>query len=289
MPRRTPQPLPQRAKLSPAEMQQAVSRFEKLIDRLEEFDPNDVNDRSDPKVDDLEMAIRTAIEKTYPRNTAQYNQYSEASMLDRAGISMGYPTPLSEVREGLQSGKDRATVLLKGAISDLKEDLDADVSVAVDPAIPKDIASDNKNIFVVHGHDNAVKQEVARFIEKTGLTPVILHEQANKGDTVIEKLERHSNVGFAIVLLTPDDVGRAQGEEDLQPRARQNVIAELFYFLGRLGRDRVCALLKGGLEIPSDIGGVVHIDLDAAGAWKTDLLRELEAAGYKVDWGKALR
>lgn len=141
---------------------------------------------------------------------------------------------------------------------------------------------------MVHGRDNAAKQEMARFIEKAGLKPIILHEQASMGKTVIEKLEKYSNVGFAVVLLTPDDVGGEQNKEDLQPRARQNVIAELFYFLGYLGRDRVCALLKGDVEIPSDIGGVVYIELDAAGAWKTSLLREWKAVGYDIDWEKAL-
>lgn len=148
-------------------------------------------------------------------------------------------------------------------------------------------APSSTDIFVVHGHDEAALQEVARFIEKAGLKPIILHEQASGGLTVIEKLERYSGVGFAVVLLTPDDEGGPNGGS-MQPRARQNVIAELFYFLGKLGRSNVCTLKKGELEIPSDIGGVVYVPLDSHGGWKAPLLRELEAARYTVKW-EALR
>ena len=153
--------------------------------------------------------------------------------------------------------------------------------------ISKETERDETNVFVVHGHDEAARETVARCIEKAGLTPIILHEQASGGRTIIEKLERYSNVGFAVVLLTPDDMGGPQGGT-MQPRARQNVVAELFYFIGLLGRDRVCPLQKGDLEEPSDIGGVVYIELDAPGAWKTALLRELREAGYAIDWEKAL-
>jgi predicted nucleotide-binding protein len=92
------------------------------------------------------------------------------------------------------------------------------------------------------------------------------------------------------VLLTPDDIGGPRGTElaKLQPRARQNVIAELFYFVAKLGRKHVCALKKRNIEIPSDIGGVVYIDMDDGG-WKAALLRELEGVGYEIDWGKAMR
>jgi predicted nucleotide-binding protein len=146
----------------------------------------------------------------------------------------------------------------------------------------------SRNVFVVHGHDDAAREEVARFLSKADFNPVILHEQASGGRTVIEKLEKYADVGFAVVLLTPDDVGSPK-DGKLQPRARQNVVAELFYFIGKLGRERVCAIKKGELETPSDIGGVVYVPLDAGGGWRQKLLRELEAVGYEVDWGKAMR
>ena len=114
------------------------------------------------------------------------------------------------------------------------------------------------------------------------------HERANEGRTVIEKVEAHGDVGFAIVLLTPDDEGSLKGGTPA-PRARQNVLLELGYFIGRLGRNRVCALKRGDLEIPSDFGGVVYEPFDAAGAWKQKLGRELEAVGYEIDWNKVMR
>ena len=140
----------------------------------------------------------------------------------------------------------------------------------------------------MHGHDAEARESVARYIEKLGLEAIILHEQANQGRTIIEKVEHSSDVGFAVVLLTPDDVGKSLLEQDLEPRARQNVLLELGYFIGRLQRSRVCALKKGKVSIPSDFAGVVWEELDEAGAWKTKLARELNAAGYKIDLSKLM-
>jgi predicted nucleotide-binding protein len=145
----------------------------------------------------------------------------------------------------------------------------------------------SRTVFVVHGHDEAVKQSVARFVEKLDLLPVILHEQPNKGRTVIEKFEAHSEVGFAVVLLTPDDVGSvASAPGKSQPRARQNVILELGYFIGKLSRARVCALYVEGVELPSDIHGVVYVRYDDGGAWRIGLAKEINAAGIAVDMNR---
>lgn len=142
-----------------------------------------------------------------------------------------------------------------------------------------------RKVFVVHGHDNEAKEATARFLGKLGLTPIILHEQPNSGRTLIEKFEIYSDdVAFAIVLLTPDDVGESKASSvNLQPRARQNVVLELGYFLGRLGRSRVCALHKHGLELPSDYQGVAYVEMDAAGAWKSKLAQELIEAKISID------
>jgi len=149
--------------------------------------------------------------------------------------------------------------------------------------------TDLNRVFIVHGHDEAPRETVARFITSVGLEPVILHEQANRGMTIPEKLVANGNVGFAVVLLTPDDVGRAIAESIDNPRARQNVILELGYFIGRLGRDRVCALLKDEVEIPSDYMGVVYTAFDTGGGWRQQLAKELDAAGYNIDWNKVMR
>lgn len=148
---------------------------------------------------------------------------------------------------------------------------------------------DLSKVFVVHGRDNGTKETVARFLEQQGLQPVILHEQPSRGMTIPEKLIANSNVGFAVVLLTPDDLGRAKTDADEKPRARQNVMLELGYFVGRLGRNKVCALLKDSVELPSDYVGVVYVPWDAAGAWKMDLAKEMHAAGYDIDFNKVIK
>lgn len=144
----------------------------------------------------------------------------------------------------------------------------------------------NREVFVVHGHDHGIKEEVARVLEKLELQPIILHELANKGRTIIEKFEDHSSVAFAVVILSPDDMGYLKDTNSTQkPRARQNVIFELGYFYGKLGRDRVCVLLTGEMEQPSDIDGVTYIPVNE-GEWKLNLSKELRAAGIEVNQSK---
>ncbi len=136
----------------------------------------------------------------------------------------------------------------------------------------------NPKVFVVHGRDDAAKHEVARFLERIGLEATILHEQPNAGRTLITKFQEVAkDVAFAIVLMTPDDEGALAGELP-QPRARQNVVFELGFFLGKMPAGRVCALVKGDVERPSDFEGVAYIQLDANGGWKTHLARELAEA-----------
>lgn len=144
------------------------------------------------------------------------------------------------------------------------------------------------DIFIVHGHNNEVKINVARTLEKLGLNPIILHEQANAGKTIIEKFEEHSNVGFAIILMTDDDLGKAKKEENLNHRARQNVILEMGYFIGKLGRNRVCPLYTNGVELPSDLYGLLYTEIDSSENWKIKIAKELKAAGYDIDVNKII-
>lgn len=143
----------------------------------------------------------------------------------------------------------------------------------------------SSRVFIVHGHNDALKESCARLLGKLKLDPVILHDEPNKGRTIIEKFVDYADVGFAVVLMTGDDQG---GHRDLDretnlPRARQNVILELGYFLGKLGRERVCAIYEPGVEIPSDYDGVLWIEHDHNGAWKTLLAKEMKAAGLNID------
>ena len=148
---------------------------------------------------------------------------------------------------------------------------------------------DKNSVFIVHGRDDTILQSVARFLEAIDVKPIILFEQPGKGQTIIEKLETNSNVGFAIVLLTPDDLGKfVNGESELKPRARQNVILELGYFIGKLGRSFVGVLYDESVELPSDYRGVEYIKLDIEGAWKLKLAKEMKEAGLKIDMNKAI-
>ncbi|MGO7135773.1 TIR domain-containing protein [Rhizobium leguminosarum] len=154
--------------------------------------------------------------------------------------------------------------------------------------VPKLIRPLTNRIFVVHGHDGEARETVARYLERIGFEPIILHEQANRSRTIIEKIEANHDVSFAVILLTPDDEGCKKGETP-EPRARQNVLLELGYFMAHLGRENVCALMRGKVEIPSDFAGVVWEAMDDSGGWKSALARELEAAGHLIDWNKVMK
>jgi len=142
-------------------------------------------------------------------------------------------------------------------------------------------------VFIVHGHDGEAKERTARFIEKLDLEAVILHEQASRSMTIIEKIENYSNdVGFGIVLYTPDDMGNVKGEAEkgeLKFRARQNVVFEHGFLIGKIGRKNVTPLVEGVVELPNDISGIVYInDKD----WQLDIAKEMKAAGYDIDFNK---
>lgn len=149
----------------------------------------------------------------------------------------------------------------------------------------KEAPSSENKVFIVHGHDESAKLNTARFLEKLGLIPIILHEQASNSKTIIEKIEAYSNVGFAIILYTPCDIGGKTNDE-LKARARQNVVFEHGYFIGKIGRENVCALVKGDIETPNDISGVVYIPMDINEGWQKKVAIELRSSGYNVDMNK---
>ncbi len=183
---------------------------------------------------------------------------------------------------------DRALNAAEGILLAARDELaksGLEDSTSLEPEATE-IALSARKVFVVHGHDTEMKETVARFLERIEFEAVILHEQANAGDTTIEKFERNSDVGYAVVLLSGDDVGAPVGSQDeLKLRARQNVILELGYFIGRLGRSHVCPLVKGALEIPSDFHGVVYVPFDGE-SWKLHLVRELRHLGFELDTNK---
>ncbi len=151
--------------------------------------------------------------------------------------------------------------------------------------LPLTRPKERRKVFIVHGHDEGPRESVARFLEKMEFEPVILHERPNKGRTIITKFQQEAaDVGYAVVLMTPDDHGGKVGEQS-KPRVRQNVVFELGFFIGALGPEKVAALVKGDVERPSDFDGVVYISIDDSG-WRLKLGKELEAAGFTVDWAK---
>lgn len=178
-----------------------------------------------------------------------------------------------------QDGKTSMLSVLQGALTEIE------MNEVISLPEVTELTKSNK-VFIVHGHDDGLKNEVARFVERLDLEAVILHEQANAGNTIIEKIEKNSDVGFAIVLYTPCDEGKSKSSEQLRSRARQNVIFEHGYFIARLGRSNVVALHKGeDLELPNDISGVVYVKYEN-GAWKYEIAKEMLASGYKVDMNK---
>ena len=140
-------------------------------------------------------------------------------------------------------------------------------------------------VFVVHGHDDKSKVSVVRFIEKLGLKAVILNEQANAGQTIIEKFERNAAIsGYAVIILTPDDMGASkENPDDATLRARQNVILGLGYFFGALGRAKVSVLVKEGAEMLCDDLGVAYTLMDPEGTWQLSLARDMKSAGLSFD------
>ena len=149
--------------------------------------------------------------------------------------------------------------------------------------LPAERPNRSGKIFLVHGHAEEVNQTIAAYLKSIGLEVVILRDQPNQGKTIIEKFEKHSDVGFAVVLLTPDDSGASIRETiEAKKRARQNVILELGYFIAKLGRHRVCPIYVGDVELPSDLLGVLWVRYDKDGEWRLQLAREIDAAGIKV-------
>lgn len=188
------------------------------------------------------------------------------------------------------------TNLARGRLEELQsilEQLDF-FEEAVAPALPESIqeriaSASGSRVFVVHGHDEEAKLKVVRFLRSLDLDPIILDMEPNRGRTIIEKLEEcGGGAFFTVVILTPDDNGKAVFEEDSKPRARQNVIFELGFFVARLGRERVVALYSEGVELPSDFHGVLYIPLNDDD-WQTRLAREMHEIGIQIDLDAVMR
>lgn len=178
------------------------------------------------------------------------------------------------------------TNITKETLTSIGDMLKKDEKDKIDSVLDKnENNTDISKVFIVHGRNNEIKIEIARFIENLGLKAIILDEQSNNGKTIIEKIEQHTNVGYGIVIYTPCDKGGKadQNINEYKLRARQNVLFEHGYLLAKLGRNRVSAVIKQGIEIPSDISGLVYIEHDNNNGWKLAIAKDLAIAGYSID------
>jgi len=275
--------------LNAAELHNGIARLQKRIEDLEAFDPKKMTEKRPPELEGLSSAIKATLARIFGDGTADFQRFLPAADLQWTGPSFfmaGTPTPLSDYINAVGYNRERSLAQLRESVRTLQEDL-AEIEGGASPNLPAIKQPPSRKVFIVHGHEGELREAVSGFLRKIDFTPVILHEQSNQGRTIVEKFEAHAEVDFAVVLLTPDDVGGPKGGAQ-QPRARQNVILELGYFIGKLGRQNVCAIKLGDLELPSDIIGVMWTPFDAHSAWKTALAKELRDAGHAIDWNKAM-
>lgn len=230
-----------------------------------------------------ELLTRNYLEKAFGRGSPNVGSVMDVGKYGASPMAAGEGWGEIHRAESLTTQVTR----LEGLVELLETELQLRKGTAISRPGPEPTGH---RIFLVHGHDEATLHEVARFLERLDQDVLVLREQPNRGRTIIEKFEDYGDVGFAVVLLTPDDRGGPASAvfDEQQFRARQNVILELGYLLGRLGRSRVCALYREGAEIPSDYSGVLYVKLDADGGWRLQLAKELKAAGLPVDMNKAL-
>ena len=287
-------------------MRSGIEWLSRRIEDVERLDPQSVPGRQSNTIVSLETAIDETLAAVFGVGTPKFKRYRPAADLEPAPVLTMVPDwigargggatggeDLQELRHGIAERKLRSIALLKQAVRGLEEEIE---HRPPQPAAPRDDANaersaaiGSRKVFIVHGHDEGPREAVARFVEKLGFEAIILHERSNKGRTIITKFrEEAAGVAFAIVLMTPDDVGKAKNDADLIPRTRQNVIFELGFFIGALGPHHVAALVKGNIELPSDYEGVVYISLDKED-WRTKLAKELEAAHYDIDWNKVMK
>lgn len=281
-------PPPPTPSISANDRSAALQRLRALRDELSGFRVESLQDEEAPELISLETRIARALDKGFGERTVDRGRFSSAA--DLRFINMTMSTPFGPQESFGEYDRQETAKKIRQGISVLGTAIDA---------LEQDLAEEGhsraqerrteptaRDVFIVHGHDHEALEAVRSLVQKLGLNPIVLKDAPNGGRTLIEKFEANSErAGFAIVLLTPDDIGGPKGATGgiLKPRARQNVILELGYFYGALTRRNVCALIRGDVEIPSDFVGVVCEPFDDHGAWRTKVAKELRMAGYPVD------
>ena len=249
-------------------------KLKNIIDKIDELIDMNV-DASNPKFEAWQTSAERFLVKKYGENSLEHKKFKDTSF-SLMVFALGTPDSafVKACREGLESTK----AVFLTYLEELEEEI-VTVPIFNNSKYPALFSK----IFIVHGHDSGLKHEVARLVENQGLTAVILSEQANKGKTIIEKIEEYSDVSGAICLFTADDFGRAKNADSDNTRARQNVVLETGYFMGKLGRNRTVILMDEGIELPSDLSGMVYTSTNN---WQVNLLKDLKAMGYNVDFNK---
>ena len=246
-----------------------MSDFEKLAKIIEEMDKLTKTNSADPLFKAWNSKTLRFLEQCFGSNSRYVkdieNLHFRSVFFDEESNQFAY-----------QHDLETAKALLQSYLDELPK--------------PNDEKKDEKSrsiankVFIVHGHDGELKEAVARIIEKqNSIEAIILSEKANKGRTIIEKFEDYSDVNGAVCLFTADDVGREKSDKEEKARARQNVVFEAGFFMGKLGRDHVVLLADNGVEMPSDLSGVVYT---STSNWQLELLKELKGMGYVIDFNK---
>lgn len=296
-PRRPPLP-PEDRVLTVAEIRSGIERLRLRLDGLKALDPQSVTTYQSHEVVSLETGIRQTLAAVFGQDTPRFKMYRAAFDLEPAPVLRLVPdwigarggggghegVDVHELQQGIADRQRRAVALLEQAIQGLEEEITYRGEEAP-PALGAAAKPQPSNkVFLVHGHDGAAINAVELFLHAIGLDPIILHKRPNGGRHLLTKFREESEgAGFAVVLMTPDDEGGIAGAKERQPRARQNVVLELGFFIGKLGPASVAALIKGNVEKPSDFDGIAYIDFDEAGDWKTKLARELHHAKVPFD------
>ena len=279
----------------------------KLIIGKDEF-KQQINERISKGKELLDFSIRQVSSyNPYGRNSVNYDEtekdnfFSEYKKWNKFNIELleqSFDVPNNKYKEEYENANFHLFFGSDDIVKTQKEDIQKQITVlesflerlSLIPTTIEPVKNETKTetkstnkVFIVHGHNNEIKQTVARTITNLKLDPIILHEQPEQGRTIIEKFEKNSSdVNFAIILLTADDEGKAKVETDYKNRARQNVVFEMGYFIGKLGRERVFLLLENGVDKPGDLDGIIYVPIDNADGWKLKLVKELKAAGYNV-------
>ena len=240
-------------------------KLEQLIGDIDDLIKKGVSSSS-PEFTAWRISVQRLLNKVFGSDSLEAEEFSKTSFTLHLFTTN---TPdyawVEACREGLQSSR----AVLQTYLDDMDEL----------PVMQSGCPVDMGKVFVVHGHDGELRESVARLLEKQGLSAVILMEQSNSGQTIIEKFEQNSDAGAAICLFTADDL--AQGDSEVRTtRARQNVVFETGFFIGKLGRNRVIVLADGDVEMPSDLNGVLYISTHN---WQLDVLRELANMGFEID------